>query len=302
MPRSIFYRDIKRNRGLYLMIIPVLVFYIYFHYKPMYGALIAFKDYIPMKGIMGSPWAGFKHFENFFGSHYFKRVVTNTFLISLYNLIFGFPAPILLALLLNEVRKNWFKRMVQTASYLPHFVSMVVICGIIKNFMSTDGIINDLAILIGREKVSYLLLPEYFRTIYIASGIWQEAGWGSIIYLAALTAIDPQLYEASMMDGAGRFRQVWYITMPGIMPTIIIMLILRIGQMMNVGFEKIILLYNPTTYVTADVISSFVYRKGLQEFNYSYSAAVGLFNSFINCTLLVLANWFSKKINETSLW
>ena len=239
MTRNILYRDFKKNRILYLMILPVLFYYIYFHYIPMYGAVMAFKDFIPMKGIMGSPWVGFKHFQSFFGSHYFGRVITNTLVLNLLNLIFGFPAPILLALMLNEVKTSWFRRTVQTASYLPHFVSMVVICGIIKDFTSTDGLINDFVVLLGGEKTALLLRPEYFRTIYVVSGIWQEVGWGSIIYLAALTAIDPQLYEASMMDGAGRFRQIWYITIPGIMPTIIIMLILRIGQMMNVDSKKL---------------------------------------------------------------
>lgn len=295
-------RDLVKNKYVYIMAIPMLVYYILFHYQPMYGAIIAFKNFSPGGGIMGSPWAGFTHFESFFSSVYFWRVLRNTVLINFYNLIFGFPAPIILALLLNEIRNNIFKRTVQTVSYLPHFISIMVVCGMIIDFTSSDGIINDIMAMFGGERSTLLLKPELFRPIYVSTNIWQEVGWGSIIYLAALTSIDPQLYEAAIIDGAGKWKQTWNITIPGIMPTIVILLILRIGQMMNVGFEKIILLYNPNTYETADVISSFVYRKGLLEFNYSYSAAVGLFNSIINFTLIVTANWISRKLNETSLW
>ncbi len=296
------YKDLVQNKYVYMMAVPVLAFYILFHYMPMYGAVIAFKDFAPAKGIMGSPWAGLVHFRSFFNSFYLQRVVTNTFTINVYQLIFGFPAPIILALLLNEVRNAKFKRTVQTISYLPHFISIMVICGMLIDFSGRDGLINNFIVLLGGERSNLLLRPELFRTIYVGSDIWQGVGWGSIIYLAALTSIDPQLYEAARIDGAGRWRQTWNITLPGILPTITILLILRMGQMMNVGFEKIILLYNANTYETADVISSYVYRRGLLEFSYSFSAAVGLFNSLINFTLLIMANWISRRVNETSLW
>lgn len=295
-------KDLKYNKNIYIMLIPVILFYLLFHYKPMYGAIIAFKDFSPMKGIWGSPWVGFEHFQEFLGSYNFWSVLSNTVLISFYDLLFGFPAPIILALLLNEVRNIYFKRSVQTLTYMPHFISLVVICGMIKDFVSSEGIINDFIAMFGGERMSFLLKPEYFKTIFVSTGIWQHIGWGSIIYLAALTAIDSEQYEAAMIDGAGRFKQLLHVTLPGIIPTIIIMLILRLGQVMNVGFEKIILLYNPMTYETADVISSFVYRKGLQEFSYSFSSAVGLFNSVINFGLVLSSNWISKKISQTGLW
>ncbi len=295
-------KDFAKFKHLYIMIIPVIIYYTVFHYWPMYGAQIAFKDFSPGKGIWGSPWIGFRHFVSFFNGVYFARVLKNTVLINLYGLIFGFPAPIVLALLLNEIRSNIYKRLVQTVSYLPHFISIMVICGMIIDFTAKDGIVNDIIVFFGGDRGALLLKPELFRSLYVSTDIWQQVGWGSIIYLSALTAIDPQLYEAAIIDGAGRWRQVWHITLPGIAPTIVILLILRLGQMMNVGFEKIILLYNPTTYQTADVISSFVYRKGLLEFSYSFSSAVGLFNSIINFALLMSANWISRKLNETSLW
>lgn len=295
-------RDFMVNKSLYLMVLPVILFYIIFHYKPMYGAIIAFKQYVPSKGIWGSPWAGLDHFKRFLNSFSFWRVFRNTFLISIYELIFGFPAPILLALLLNEISNKTFKRGVQTISYLPHFISLVVVAGMIKDFTVTDGIINDIIAFFGGERVPMLQRPELFRPIYVISGIWQSIGWGSIIYIAALGGISQELYEAAMIDGAGRFKQTIHVTLPGIAPTIIIMLILRVGQLMGVGYEKIILLYNPATYDTADVISSYVYRVGLLEFSWSYSAAVGLFNSLINFTLIIFANWFSRRVSETSLW
>ncbi|MEC0089682.1 ABC transporter permease subunit [Paenibacillus macquariensis] len=284
------------------MLIPVLLYFTIFHYYPMYGALIAFKEFSPRLGIMGSPWVGWEHFESFFNGIYFWRVIKNTLMISFYELLFGFPAPIILALLLNEVRKTAFKRTVQTLTYMPHFISLVVVCGIIKEFTMSDGLINDLLAFFGWERVSLLLESEYFRTIFVSSGIWQNIGWGTIIYLAALAGIDQEQYEAAKIDGANRWKQMLHVTLPGIISTIIILFILEIGKLMNVGGEKIILLYNPSTYETADVISSYVYRLGLQEFNYSFSSAVGLFNSAINFTLVISANWLSRKMNNTSLW
>ncbi|WP_425457003.1 ABC transporter permease [Cohnella terricola] len=297
-----FARDFAINKYLYLMIIPVLVYYVVFHYAPMYGAVIAFKNYSPVKGILGSDWAGLKHFYDFFNSYYFLRILKNTILISLYTLLFEFPAPILLALLINEVRSKAFKRTAQTITYMPYFISLVVICGIITDFTNSDGVINRLFMLFGYDGQAMLQKPELFRPIYVLSEIWQRVGWESIIYIAALMSIDMEQYEAARIDGASRFKQMLYITLPGILPTIAIMLILRMGNLMNVGFEKIILLYNPVTYETADVISSFVYRKGLLEFGWSYSSAVGLFNSVINLALLITANWISRRVNNSSLW
>lgn len=297
-----FVRDFKLNKLLYAMMIPVLAYYVIFHYAPMYGALIAFKDFSPMKGITGSEWVGFTHFADFFSSYYFWRILVNTLLISLYSLVFMFPAPILLALLINEVRNQPFKRVVQTVSYMPYFISLVVIAGMITDFTNSGGIINTFLSWFGYDGTAMLQKPGLFRPIYIISEVWQRVGWESIIYLAALAGIDQEQYEAARIDGAGRIKQMLHITLPGIMPTIVILLILRIGNMLNVGFEKIILLYNPVTYETADVISSFVYRKGILEFGWSYSSAVGLFNSLINLILLISANYISRKVNDSSLW
>jgi putative aldouronate transport system permease protein len=296
-------RDFMLNKYLYLMMLPVIVFYIIFHYVPMYGAIIAFKDYSPIKGITGSEWVGFKHFNEFFTSFYFWRILKNTVLISLYSLIFEFPAPIILALIINEVRNQAFKRVVQSITYMPYFISMVVVCGMIKDFTNSGGVVNMVyTFIFGGDGQAMLQKPELFRPIYILSEIWQKIGWESIIYLAALMNIDQEQYEAARIDGAGRWRQIWNITLPGIAPTITIMLILRMGSLLNVGFEKILLLYNAVTYDTADVISTFVYRKGLLETDWSFSAAVGIFNSVINLCLLVTANYVSRKVNENSLW
>lgn len=296
-------RDLIRHKAVYIMLIPVIAYYALFHYGPMYGAIIAFKKYDIALGIWNSPWVGFQHFKEFFEGFYFWRVVRNTVLISLYQLLFGFPAPILLALLLNELSKKWFKQLVQTISYMPHFISLVVVGGMITQFLSREGFITDIIVWFGGERTSLLAHSENFRTIFVSSGIWQQIGWGSIIYLAALSGINPEQYEAATVDGAGRLRKLWNITLPGIMPVIVILFILQIGHMMDVGFEKVILLYNPNTYETADVINSFVYRRGLGgSFEYSFTTAVGLFQSVINFALLISANYISRKLNETSLW
>lgn len=294
--------DIKRNKYIYIMLLVVVAWYVIFCYVPMYGAIIAFKDYSIGRGIFNSPWVGFKHFASFFSDINFMRVVRNTFLINIYDILWGFPAPIIMALLLNEVRNQYFKKTIQTLSYLPYFISMVVVCGIIVDFTSTNGIINQLLSNFGFEKVNLLSKSEFFRTVYISSGIWQNVGWGSIIYLAALTNISPELYESAVIDGAGRWKQLIHITLPGIASTIIVLLILRMGSIMSVGFEKIILLYNPLTYETADVIASYVYRKGLLNADYSYSTAIGLMNSVINFLFLVVSNWLSRRYTESSLW
>ena len=297
-----FKRDFLLNKYLYLMMVPVLAYYFIFHYAPMYGAIIAFKEYTPIKGILGSPWIGFQNFHDFFTSYYFWRILKNTVLISLYTLCFEFPAPIILAILINELANKKFQRFVQTVTYMPYFISLVVIAGMIKDFTNNGGLVNTLLTYFGANDTAMLQKPELFRTIYVLSEIWQKIGWESIIYLAALMSIDQEQYEAAKMDGATRLKSIWHITLPGILPTISIMFILRMGNLLNVGFEKIILLYNPSTYDTADVISSFVYRKGLLEFGWSYSAAVGLFNSVINLALLITANKISKRISENSLW
>lgn len=297
-----FKRDFLLNKYLYLMMVPVLAYYFIFHYAPMYGAIIAFKEYTPIKGILGSPWIGFQNFHDFFTSYYFWRILKNTVLISLYTLCFEFPAPIILAILINELANKKFQRFVQTVTYMPYFISLVVIAGMIKDFTNNGGLVNTLLTYFGTNDTAMLQKPELFRTIYVLSEIWQKIGWESIIYLAALMSIDQEQYEAAKMDGATRLKSIWHITLPGILPTISIMFILRMGNLLNVGFEKIILLYNPSTYDTADVISSFVYRKGLLEFGWSYSAAVGLFNSVINLALLITANKISKRISENSLW
>lgn len=295
-------KDFRKNYSLYLLVLPVLIFYVLFHYKPMYGAIIAFKDYTPALGINGSPWVGLENFIRFFNSPYFFRLIKNTVLLSFYELIFGFPAPIILALLLNELRNKKFKSMAQTVTYLPHFISLIVATGMIVNFTMSTGVINDIIVFFGGERSALLQNPKLYRSIYVASSIWQEIGWGSIIYLSALAGVDSQLYEAAMIDGAGKFKQLLYVTMPAITPTILIMFILKMGSLLNIGYEKTILLYNPATYETADIISSYIYRVGLLEQNWSYSTAIGLFNSVINFTLLIITNRLSKRFTETSLW
>ena len=295
-------RDLVRNRYVYLMALPVILYYLLFHYGPMYGAIIAFKDFNPVKGILGSPWVGLTHFKAFVSSYYFIRILRNTLVINLGILVFGFPMPIILAILLNELRVGPIKRFVQTISYLPHFISIMVVCGIIINFTSRQGLINDIIASFGGQRFSLLLKPEAFRPIYVLSDVWQTMGWSSIIYLAALSAIDPQLYEAAGMDGAGRLRKIWSISLPGILPTVTILLVLRMGTMMSIGFEKILLLVNQNTLETGDVISSFVYRRGILEFSFSYSAAVGLFNSGINFALLLWSNWMARRLNQASLF
>ncbi|WP_084822346.1 sugar ABC transporter permease [Bacillus sp. SA1-12] len=285
------------------MLSPVVLYYLIFQYGPMYGLQIAFKDYSPALGFLGSPWTGFENFLEFFNSIYFWRLLRNTILLSLYSLIFAFPAGIILALLLNEVRSSVFKRSIQTITYMPHFVSLVVIVGILFDFTARDGVINDILVfLFGIEPVAYMREASWFRTLFISSDIWQNVGWSSIIFLAAMSNIDPTLYEAAKMDGANRWKQILHITIPGIMPTVIILLILAIGKFMTVGDEKILLMYNPTTYETADSIGTYVYRKGILESNFSFSAAVGLFKSIIAFTLLVIANSIARKVSDTKLW
>lgn len=297
-------RDIKRYHWIYLMMIPVLAYYIIFHYGPMYGAVISFMDYVPRKGIDGSKWVGFKHFEMFFSGIYAVRTIRNTVMINLLNLIFGFPAPIILALLLDELRSKRYRRIVQTITYMPHFISTIVVCGMIINFVTTNGVVNDIISSINPayQRGNLLMRPELFRGIYVGTGIWQEVGWGSIVFLAALSGVDTQLYEAVTIDGGNRWHRIWHVSLPGILPTITILLIMRIGSMMSLGYEKIILLYNPGIYETADIISSYVYRRGLLDLNWSFASAVGLFNSVVNLVLVVSANTISRRLTDTGLW
>ncbi|CAN7398109.1 ABC transporter permease subunit [Paenibacillus sp. LjRoot153] len=294
--------DLKRHWSIYMMALPVIAYYLIFHYGPMYGLQIAFKDFSPAKGILGSPWVGLKHFESFFNGIYFWRLIKNTILINIYDLLFGFPAAIILALLLNEIRHSVFKRVVQSISYLPHFISIVVVSGMMIDFLSRNGLINQIMGTFGIESIDFLQKEAWFRFLFVSSGIWQGIGWGSIVYLAAMATIDPTLYEAARMDGANRWKQTLHITIPGIMPTIVILFILQMGNMLTVGSEKVLLLYNPLTYGTADVISTYVYRKGVLEASYSFTAAVGLFNSVISFVLIVAANSFVKRISENKLW
>lgn len=294
--------DFKRNKTVYLIMLPMIAYYILFCYVPMYGAVIAFKDYAPALGILKSPWVGLKHFTDFFGNPDFVRIFRNTLVISISELIFSFPAPIILALMFNEIKNKKFKSVAQTISYLPHFISLVVVCSLIKQFVTGNGIIQQLIEAMGGSNISLLSRVEMFVPVYVISGIWQDVGWGTIIYLAALSGIDRQLYEAAEVDGVGKFKQILYVTLPGIAPTIIVMLILKVGSLLSVGYEKIILLYNPLIYESSDVISSYVYRIGIQKQSWSYSTAVGLFNSVINFIIVVTANKLSAKFSDTSLW
>lgn len=302
--KSSLYKTLKRDKYFYILFAPVLLYYLIFRYAPMFGLVIAFKDYNLFKGIAESPWVGFKYFKQFFESVYFFRIVRNTLLVNLYAIVFGFPMPIILALLLNDMQNQKFKRITQTISYLPHFISTVVVVSLVVNFLSPGtGVINNIIEMLGGKRIHFLAKPEYFRTIYTSMNIWKEVGWGSIIYLASISGIDPQLYEAAIIDGAGRWRQLWHVTLPGIRTTIIILLILRIGRLLEVGFESIILMYNSQIYETADVLSTYVYRRGLIDADYSFATAVGLFQSVIGLLMVYSANMVVRKLSEeNSLW
>ena len=299
-------RDFSHNKFKYLMILPVLVYLALFCYKPMYGIIIAFKNYKVARGIDKSPWVGLFWFENFFKDPYFFRLLRNTFTISGLTILFGFPAPILLALLLNEVHNNKFKRTVQTITYMPYFISLVVLCSLIKIYCQQNGLFSDIVAFFGGTKQNWLQDPRYFRLIYVLSDIWQGIGWNSIIYLAALSGIDQEQYEAARIDGANRFQQVLHVTLPGLLPTITILFILRMGNILNVGYEKILLLYQPTTYEVADVFSTYTYRISLGSTTgqpqYSLSTAVSLFNTLVNVCFLLMTNLISSKLTDSSLF
>jgi putative aldouronate transport system permease protein len=296
-------RRFQQSKYLLLLLLPTLVYYLIFHYGAMYGIIIAFKEYVPGRPMLTAPSAGLKYFKLFFESYYFVRVVRNTIVLSLLTILVNTPIPIAFSILLNELRGGFFKRFTQTVSYFPHFISMVVVVGLIKMFVSpVDGLINNLLRALGAQPVNFLISREWFRPLYLISGVWQDFGWSSIIYLAALSGLSQELYEAAAIEGANRFQRIIHITLPGILPTIVVLFIVDMGGVMNVGFEKVYLLYNPTVYEVADVISTFTYRYGINSGQWSLATAVGLFNSVANFGVLLLVNTLSRRLTEHSLW
>ena len=299
-----FWRHMKKNWILYTFLIIPVVYYVVFRYIPMFGNIIAFRKYSAGGNIFGSQWSGFKYFKQFLGDPAFRRAFGNTLILNFSYLVVRFPLTLIFALLLNEIKWLPWKKFVQTVSYLPHFISMVIVAGMIKEVLSTSGPINSFLVSIGQQAIEFIALPEWFPTIFVASGIWQGLGWGSILYLAAIAGINPELYEAAKVDGATHFQQVIHVTIPCILPTITTLLILDIGGMVGSGaaFEKVFLLYNPMTYETSDIVSTYVYRMGVYSGNYSYATAVGLFEGLLNLILLTVANFTSKKVAGESLW
>lgn len=296
-------RRIGRCWQLYVLMLPALVYIVLFAYKPMYGILIAFKDFSMKKGILASPWVGFKNFERLFSSYWFPIILKNTLTISLLSLVIGFPIPIILALLLNEVRNNKFRSMVQTFSYAPHFISMVVMCGMVAMFLSpTTGVVNKLLNALGMESVFFMQEAGLFKWVYVLSGIWQGAGWSSVIYYAALSGVDKSLLEAADMDGATRLQKIWHVNLPVILPTILVMLILQCGSLLSVGYEKAYLLQTSSNLTGSEIISTYVYKVGLVQSDFSFSTAAGLFNTVVNCIILISANQLSKKVAKTGLF
>jgi putative aldouronate transport system permease protein len=297
-----FKKKVLKNWQLYLFLVPALTYFIVFHYVPMYGVQIAFKEFYANQGIWGSPWIGFEHFERFFNSYYFLRLIKNTLLINFYQLIL-FPLPIILALSLNEIKNSTFKKWTQTITYAPHFISVVVIVGMIVAFLDPEaGLINHIIVALGGQPISFMTSPDWFKHIFVWSGVWQNIGWGSIIYLAALAGVNIELHEAAKIDGASRFQRILHINIPAILPAIIVLLILEMGNFMSVGFEKILLMQNSLNSESSDVIQTFVYQVGLLEGQYSFAAAIGLFDSMVNIILLVTLNQVAKKTSENSLW
>lgn len=293
----------RKHWQLYVFILPALLYFLIFHYGPMYGIQIAFKDYIPSLGIWGSPWVGMEHFQRFFSSYYFSDLIRNTLGISIYELIVGFPMPIILALMLNEAKDGPFKRLTQTVTYAPHFISTVVIVGMLVAFLSpSSGFINHILDAVGLERHAFLEDPKWFKSLYVLSGVWQSTGWNSVIYMAALSGVDPQLHEAATIDGATKLQRMWYINIPTLIPTIVILLIMNFGSIMSMGYEKILLMQNPLNLSASNVIATFTYKQGLLDAQYSYAAAVGLFNAAINAILLLTVNKISSKVNKVSLW
>lgn len=298
-----YLNNIFKEYQLYILIIPALAYIIVFHYIPMYGLQIAFRDFKSNLGFFGSEWVGLKHFINFINYPTFWRLIANTLGISLYSLIVGFPIPIIFAIMLNEVNNKFFKKTIQMATYAPHFISMVVMCGMIVMFLNQNkGMVNHILEIIGLPRINFMERPEWFKTVFVMSGIWQETGFASIIYIAALSGIDLQVVEAAKIDGANRLQKIWHVDIPGIMPIIITLFIFRVGQLLSVGFEKVLLLQNPLNMSSADVISTYIYRLGIVQGQFSYTTAIGLFNSLLNVILLITMNNIAKKVSQTSLW
>nr|WP_231581242.1 ABC transporter permease subunit [Domibacillus enclensis] len=293
---------IRKDWQLYTLLIIPIIYLLIFKYLPMAGNIIAFRKFVPGGSIFGEEWVGFYYINMFINDPTFWRVFSNTLILGGLTLLITFPMPIIFALLLNEVKAKRFKKFVQTASYLPHFLSIVIVAGMVLQLTAINGSINTLVEFFTGDKINFIQQADWFRTIYITSEVWQGMGWGAILYLAALTTIDESLYEAARIDGANRWKQTLYITLPGMLPTIVVLLVLNIGSFMAVGFEKILLLYNPLNYETADVISTYLYRIGLESNNFSYATAIGLFESIIGLILVLSANFISKKLTETSLW
>ena len=296
-------RYLADNTDLYLFLLPAVLYFIIFHYWPMYGAVIAFKDFIPVKGIFGSPWVGFAHFERFFQSYFFTLLIKNTLLLSLFSLLLAFPVSIIFALMLNQVEIKLFKSTLQTASYIPFFISTVVFVGMLFIFLSpTNGFVNRLIIALGGEATSFMGSAPWFRPVYIISDIWKETGYNAIIYLAALSAINPEQHEAAIVDGATKIQRIRHIDIPGIAPTVVVILILRVGQIMSIGFEKAYLMQTALNLDASEIIPTYVYRQGLIGAQFSFASAVGLFNSVINFVLIIAVNRFARKVSEYSLW
>ncbi len=296
-------KQLMRYKYLYILLLLPLIHIIIFRYIPLLGNIIAFRNYTPAGSMFGTGWIGLKNFKMFIDDPDFWRIFKNTIVLSLEQIIFSFPLPIIFAILLNEVRGRIFKKTVQTVSYLPHFISVIVIVGMMNEFLSPSmGIVNNIIKKLGGEPIFFIIKPEWFRTLFIGTNIWQTLGWNSIIYLAALNNIDEGLYEAAEIDGAGRFKKIWHVTLPGIAPTVIILLIIAIGQMMGVSYQKVLLMQNGGNMAIAEVIGTYTYKMGLVNNNYSYSAAVGLFEGLIGVTLVTLANFVSRKFSDTSMW
>lgn len=301
-PRPSLGAKIWKQKNLFLMVLPGFFLILIFNYVPMYGILISFQNYSPTKGVIGSEWVGLKHFSDFFSNRLAYRTIANTLILGVYSLLWTFPAPIILALLFNEIKKVRSKKLVQTVSYFPYFLSTVIVTGMLLEFCSREGLFNQIRGWFGFEPIMFLLSPKYFRTIFITSSLWQGTGYGTILYLAAISNIAPTLYDVAAIDGASRFRKMWHITLPHMAPTMTILLIFGVSGIMNQDFQKIILLYVPQTYSVADVISSYIYREGIQGARFEYTTAIGLFNSLISFLLLMIANMISRKVSETSLW
>lgn len=296
-------KDLNNSKYLLLLLLPCFVYFVIFKYWPMFGLIISFKDYNLFKGVMDSPWVGFKHYINFFSDPYFIKVLRNTFLLGVYNTLWNFPMPVIAALVINEIKGNGLKKLTQTVSFFPHFVSVVTICGMAIGFLSPrNGIINEIVKFFGGDPINFMTDPKYFRTIYIATGIWQNTGWGTIVYLAALSGINSELYDAAAVDGVNKWQELFYVTLPSILPTVILLLIMNIGRAVTVGFEKVFLLQTDANISISEVISTYEYERGMVQANYSYSTAIGLFMSVVSSSLVVGANFISRKVSDTSLW